>query len=701
MHTNNAYVSYGDYFLDYNTSDFIMKIGKGKNYVTAKVQSDFLEDFEKCEISYTLENTGIVKKVCYTKGEEHLSLVLRADADGISVGCDPDGKPAFVSAVFDFADACDMLSMRLEKRSSALNCALGNAVSRCDNAVFDKGTDSAVVIDSKNAFIGYDKKKNAYTLEGKADFRFNVVENVYSSKYHVPYGRMNKNNTFGNLPPVGWMSWYAVKFDASEKTVLENADFQSKYLKDYGANTIWVDWEWYHKGFYVVSDWVHTEFYEEHPRDDGVDTFHPDKEKYPNGLKVVSDKIKDLGLIPSLWIGFTHETWETDYIKEHPEIVLTAEPTWVGIYFYDITHPTYLNDFLPKALANVKNWGYDAVKFDTLPICMEMTEKYHDRLYDKSLTTYQAYRNMIAKTREILGKDMYMLSCSGDNRCDVLWGADIFDGARIGLDIFKWDEFIKNCVMRTMEFYPLHNVMMYNDPDNVVVREEFNTYNQAVSRAVFVSMLGMPVTFGDNLPDLPEDRVNILRRVIPALDISPKDISARVERPDVLVTNLNINKDWEDYNVVSVFNTTETAQKYSLSLENDAELYGEGYHIYDFWHDEYLGYVTDGVELTLEPCETRVLAVRAGKEHPQILSTNRHITQGAAEIINVSYADMTISLECNLVKDDMYKAAVYLPTGYKIADADKFDFAVKGNVAEFTFTPDKTAKYDFKIKFKI
>ena len=37
----------------------------------------------------------------------------------------------------------------------------------------------------------------------------------------------------------------------------------------------------------------------------------------------------------------------------------------------------------------------------------------------------------------------------------------------------------------------------------------------------------------------------------------------------------------------------------------------------------------------------------------------------------------------------------------EIADADKFDVAIKGNVAELTFTPDKTAKYDFKIKFKI
>ena len=62
-------------------------------------------------------------------------------------------------------------------------------------------------------------------------------------------------------------------------------------------------------------------FDEESVRDDGVDTFNIDKTKYPNGLKVVSDKIRELGFIPSLWIGFTNETFENDYIKEHPEVL--------------------------------------------------------------------------------------------------------------------------------------------------------------------------------------------------------------------------------------------------------------------------------------------------------------------------------------------------------------------------------------------
>ena len=489
------------------------------------------------------------------------------------------------------------------------------------------------------------------------------------------------------------MTWYAVKFDASEKTVLENALFQKEHLKDFGANTVWVDWEWYHKGFDADS-----------VRADGVDTFNPDKEKYPNGLKYVSDKIREMGFIPSLWIGPTNETFETDYLKANPDVLLAKEQCWVGTYFYDITHPKFLNDFLPKALSMVDKWGYDAVKFDTLPICAERCEEYHERLYNSEITTYGAYRNMIAKTREILGKDRYILSCSGDKRSDVLWAADMFDAARIGLDIFKWEEFLQNCVYRTMEFYPLHNVVLYNDPDNVVVRSEFNTLNQAISRATFVSMLGMPVTFGDAFRDLDEKRVDILKRVIPPLDISPKDISARVDKRDVCVTNLFVNKKFENYNVVSVFNTTDKKCEYTLDFENELELDGEKYHIYDFWNDKYLGTASGKISLSLNACETRLLSVRPKKDIPQIISTNRHITQGAQEIEDMRFEENTLFVRANLVKNDEYKIAVYVPDIYRVSDcgALKAENDKKyGNVKYFWFVPEKNGCYEFKIKFEV
>ena len=331
---------------------------------------------------------------------------------------------------------------------------------------------------------------------------------------------------------------------------------------------------------------------------------------------------------------------------------------------------------------------------------MERTEKYHERLYDSSLTTYRAYRNMIARTREILGKDRYILSCSGENRSEVLWAADMVEAARIGLDIFKWDEFLNNCVYRAAEFYPLNNIMLYNDPDNVVIRDEFNTYNQAVSRAVFVSMLGLPITFGDDLPKLQPERLDILKRVIPSLDICPKEMYANTEKSDVLVTNLDIGTDYENYNVISVFNTAEKSADYRLDLKKTADLEDGEYHIYDFFHDEYLGCARGGVSLHLEPCETRVLSVRKNSGKVKIVSTNRHITQGAAEIKDMRTEEGQISLECTLVKGDLYKIALFVPKGYEVTNSGGFKMTGKDEIKYLSFMPDKTGDYSFKINFK-
>ncbi|MBE7037678.1 MAG: hypothetical protein E7404_02115 [Ruminococcaceae bacterium] len=694
MSTNSVYLSYNNYFLDYNKDSFIMCVGYGKKYFTAKIKSDILNGFDKCEDTYILENLGVVKKVTYYNKEKTLLITFKADKNGITVLADAD-----IEGVFEYDDSYNILPMRLDKRTHVTRTSLGNGVSKYDNALFDRNQDSAVIIDGSDINFGFDFEKNNYTLFGKCEFTFLFKKDIYAHNFCVPYGKINKNNTFGKMPPVGWMTWYAVKFDAGEKTVLENAKFMSDNLKDFGANTLWVDWEWYHKGFYAASEPLHYVYLQPGPRDDGVDTFNPDKQKYPNGLKYVSDKIKEFGLIPSLWIGFTNETWETDYIKEHPEIVLCENPSWVGIYFYDITHPTYLNDFLPKAMAKVKEWGYDAIKFDTLPICMEMCEKHHEKLYDKSLTTFEAYRNMIKKVRELAGDDTYMLSCAGDNHAVVTWAGDMFDAARVGLDIFEWEEFLHNCAFRAMEFYPMHNVMMYNDPDNVLVREEYNTLNQAISRAVFVSMLGMPVTFGDDLTKLPKERVDVLKRVIPSLDITPKDAISRVDKTKIFITNLVVNKKWENYNVVSLFNTTEEKQQYEVDFDNELELEKGKYHIYDYWNDKYLGIFEDKLNLDFDECETKVLAIRKACDIPQIVSTSRHITQGAAEIEDTFFKDNVLYLEANLVKNDEYKVALFVPDNYKIKDSGKFNVKYEGDIAYLTFTPDATQKYKFEIKF--
>ncbi len=610
------------------------------------------------------------------------SLVMSADRFGISFTA-PTGA-VFAGSV-RFGDAENTFAMNGSGRRHAMRAALGPAVSPEDDLLFDRMTDRAIAFEGVR--LSFDFDENSYRFVSGQTFRVGVKEKLYEERFGVPYRPVNKNNTYGALPPVGWMTWYAVKFGACEKTVLENARFQSEYLKDYGANTVWVDWEWYHKDFNEKSF-----------RTDGVDSFHPDPALYPNGLKYVSDEIRKLGLIPALWIGFTNETFLTDYLKEHPEILLAEETGWVGTYFLDITHPTFLNDYLPKALAQVHDWGYDAIKFDTLPITIDRHEKYHERMYDPSLTTCEAFRGMIAKTRECLGENCYMLSCSGGCFANVMWASDYFDAARIGDDIFSWLAFRRACVEKVMDYYAMHNVTLYNDPDNVILRSEFNTKEQAESRASFVSLLGLPITFGDVLSDLDAERLNILRRAIPSLDIRPADVSEEALADPVLLTDLHIAKPWEDWHIAGVFNTTDEAASYTLAPASLG--LGEGdYHVFDFWHKRYLGQVRKDLTLDLAPCETRVLAVRRVTGLPQIVSTNRHLTQGAAELSGVSFDGETMTLRASVVGAEDYVVYLYLPDGWRIADAGDFTVGEGSGLKTLTFRGE-TGEKTFKVTFE-
>ena len=446
------------------------------------------------------------------------------------------------------------------------------------------------------------------------------------------------------------MTWYAVKFDASEKTVLENVKFQEEHLKRYGADAIWVDWEWYHQDL-------------SGERSDGTDTFHPDVKKYPHGLQYISDSIKKAGFIPALWIGFTNDSAHNAYTREHPEMILKEQTTWCGTYFYDFSHPKYLNGFLPLALKQVLDWGYQAVKFDTLPAAIEYHETYHMRMYDPSLTTKEAFRAAMRKTREILGKDVYMLSCAAVKDADLLWAADIFDAGRVGNDIFEWSDFIKEGVRRTMKFYALHNIVLYPDPDNVVLREEFNTENQAASRIYFVALLGLPMTFGDAFNALPQSRVALIKNCLPVMDIHPMDLNEPVCDPAFLIINLSIELPFESYTVADVFHLMDTKAKRRVYIEKDLHLEHAEYHVFDFTKGKYLGAVSDFFEVEAEPCESRIFSIRKKTGRPQILSTSRHVTQGAAEIKTLAQDDGLLAFSAELVGGDEYAVYLYIPDG--------------------------------------
>lgn len=714
MGLTSNYVSWADNFVNFNPDkrSFVIGVKNNKKALSSFRITDILVDgksvgdakiFKNCTtdyLSWHRDGTHKDLTIKFSKGNELVkSLAVKfavsfAGVD-ISVTSSADCTVIFEADIF-FGNnkAEDILPMHIDGKTSIVNCASGPAASKKDNMLFNRQKDTALKFEGQaKPRIKFDWKKNKYTVKfsfepknaKKRKTHISYIENVVANHYNIEYSPMSKKRAL-TKPSVGWMTWYSVKFNACEEKVLKNAKWMSENLKEYGANCIWVDWEWCHRDFTGK-------------RDDDVDFFTPDKEKYPHGLKYVSDKIKEMGLDPALWIGFTVESRMTDFLKENPEIILCDNPIWCGRYFLDFTNPKYIDELLPAALKCADNWGYDIIKYDTLPTSMTHHDRFHEKMYDPSLSTREAYRKMVKKTREVLGEKRYILSCSGTNGDSmVLWSAELFDSVRAGEDIFKWDDFMNAGVGRILRFYPLHNNMVHLDCDNVVMREEFNNIDQAASRIYFVSMLGLPVTIGDEFDALDDKRIELIKQCIPVLDVHTKNACTMKRPTGVLKTNLAVERAWESYNVVNVFNTEDKKAQCTVDLSNDLDLDEGEYLVYNYTDNTFVGICKESFDVKLKAAESKIFSVRKLKDTVQIVSTSRHISQGAVEIEDAYFdaKDNSFNITSELISNAPYTITLYVPDGFL---PEKDMVKVKKNIYTKTVTSKDGGKTQIKCQF--
>ena len=597
-------------------------------------------------------------------------------------------------------DQKETMAVNLNGATRSLRSAYGPAASALDNALFDRDTDRAVVFGTSGKFrLRYDWQADCYAFsldtmgwDFARAFSIRVERDVYARKFDIDYKKLNPNSTF-RTPPVGWMTWYSVQFDAGEKTVLENTAWQKEHLKKYGADTIWVDWEWYHRDFSSVGA-------------DDLDMYHPDPVSYPHGLAYVAEKIAEAGFIPALWVGPTCDPRKNEMIERYPEAVLAHQPAWCGQYYLDPTHPKFLEEMLPRMLKQPLDWGYKAVKWDCLPNTAVVCDEQHDSKADPNASSREAMLGAFRKAREVLGPDYYMLYCAGVSERDMDLACAVFDAARIGGDIFRWEEFISQCVDKVFKYYMLHTVVCNNDPDNVVLREKFNTYDQALTRAAFVSLTGLPFTLGDNLPDLPEERVELLRRSIPPVPAHPMDIRSTASDGRTVIVNLAVERPDMRYNAVDVVNLSTEPATVRVSLGADLGLDEGPYLVYDYWNRAFLGAYAEDFEVELKPCASRIFAVKRAQAEPQVLSTSRHISQGALDIASVRYdADKKALIgDSNVVGGEPYEVVVAADEGLRVFGEGNHTTTTEiedlgGGVWRCTFHPETDGPFHWEIAF--
>lgn len=516
-----------------------------------------------------------------------------------------------------------------------------------------------------------------------------TIENYYRDELGVEFYRPIDKSVFP-LPPSGWCTWYYYYPNITETEVKYNAQWIAENLKEYGAQYVQIDDGWQGSG----------------GRDGGRDwsLIHP--RRFPGEMKELADAIRAAGLKPGIWLA-PHGQSRQQVIDDNPKVFLLDDDgeslsrTWEGQFLVDPrTEETHA--YLAALFKKLRDWGYVYYKIDGQPI---VVNEYANKVDDED---HALYRKTLDTIRGAIGPECYLLGCWGI----PTEGMGIMNGSRTGGDVVRgWSRGFMLAAGATMRFYYQHNVAWYTDPDTMVLRSPLSV-DQARAWATLQGLTGQALMASDRFMDLSEARVEMLRRVYPAVDARPLDLfptNGRIKP----IWDLKISHLDRDYDVVGIFNFDESElQPTRLEFADLGLPADKPVHVFDFWNKEYLGAWDTGLMVDVPPTSVRVLTLLPTNEQIQLISTSRHITQGWVDLESLAATDdgMVHEGRSRVISGDPYQLCFVFPRGkgFAVKSATAATAAAELPVkinnhqgwATVAWSPDETTQIDWRVEFE-
>ncbi|AOW10549.1 glycoside hydrolase family 36 protein [Flavobacterium gilvum] len=470
-----------------------------------------------------------------------------------------------------------------------------------------------------------------------------------------------------------YCSWYSEKNGGagSEASTIELAKFASSKLKPYGLGVIQLDDEWQDGGHYNG------------PRR-GFDRVNP-KGGYPNGMSATAKAIKDSGFSAGIWwMPFSRNHQDPEYKDRQNWFAYRTngkpyETKWGGTSL-DLTNPEVQNhvSYVAKTL---QGWGYDYFKMDGLYTGTVTEQVYindgykndsignYKLLYDPSISQIQAFRNGLKLIRKATDGKVFLSGCCVSQNMRS-FGASIglVDAMRIGPDYNHDGQSIRTGPIRASRLYFLNGRIWWNDPDPSVLREKGASTADggctgigALSRArllpSFVAVSGQFFLSSDWLPDLPNDRLEIMKRCMESHTGIARPVDG-FEKALPSVWLASDSKSGTERNVIGLYNWDLTPQKIEcktawIGLKDKTD-----YYAFDFWENKPINDISSVVseELPAESC--KVIAVRAKTNHPIVVSTSQHVTQGMIDLVEEEWKGNSLSGSSKIIGGDTYELRI-------------------------------------------
>ncbi|HPJ21523.1 MAG TPA: hypothetical protein PLH18_04120 [Clostridia bacterium] len=498
-------------------------------------------------------------------------------------------------------------------------------------------------------------------------------------------GNHYKPKAFGK-PPVGWIgSWnFRDGFyrENSEKLVKQNIKVIQERLRGFGVEYIWVST-------------VNTK--DNLPGNWDLDNPY----NFPSGLESLSVHCRENGMKLGLWFApfWMNEASENlGYVKNaiamkdgRPVITETGRVTHQPfngkrpeelprVYYLDPTHPD-LHEFLERIFKYYNSIGISYYMVDFL---LHGIDPDYD-LHDKSVVNGpESFRMTMKVIRDAVSEGTYLLSSSGPTYYNI----GLVDGVRASRDFGEGRP-----VQKYHWFYPAHylvndydlikevtrdyaitgtnNKKLYiNDAFNMITIQKPVPKNEARIVCSLFGLSGNPVMMGDDIPTICEERLAMLKKVLPVYDgnMLPCNLFEATYPDAPYVFRLDINKEYGDFSVLAVFNFNREPIAEKIDMKS---MFGEGNRIvFDFWNEHVLGKVSEEITIHVPPRDVRVLRVTREMPHPWIIGSDMHLTQGGAEISHVHWdeEDLVLKGVCHRPQGQTGRLFIHIPDGYEPVD---------------------------------